>query len=303
MLGEIALALQETRPHAAAVRQWWGKRSVDYSDYIEVFNTGDDEALVARFFADDIVFTGGARLYRGKDELLGFLRWAHDGVREVMRPQNVLCERDLIFVEVDMDFHATKERPDFPFGHMHPGDQVTVKFFVTYRLENDKIVELKSMTWAPERGVTKLPRLGGHPSQIAAYRAYAAAFSNGDFERFPLFYTEDVLFELNGFAPMHGRQAIVDFYRPIFAKVRETLMNAVVKADDDAIAVECVSRFTAIEDAPDFVVAPLKKCEYVDAPVFVHYQLRDGLISRIRVARAGELKAYHADGRPKAADG
>ena len=276
---------------------------MDYSDYIEVFNSGDDEALVARFFADDIVFTGGARLYRGKDQLLGFLAWAHDGVREVMRPQKVLRERDVIFVEVDMDFHATKERPDFPFGAMHPGDLVTVKFFVTYRLQNDRIVELKSMTWPPERGVTKLPRLGAHPSQVAAYRAYAAAFSNGDFDRFPLFYTDDVLFELNGFPPMQGRQAIVDFYRPVFAKVRETLMNAVVKADDDAIAVECVSRFTAIVDAPDFVVAPLKRGESVDAPVLVHYRLRDGLICHIRVARAGELKAYCADGTPKTVSG
>jgi len=186
---------------------------------------------------------------------------------------------------------------------MHPGDLVTVKFFVTYRLENDRIVELKSMTWAPERGVTKLPRLGAHPSQISAFRAYAAAFSNGDFERFPLFYTDDVLFELNGFPPIHGRGGIVDFYRPIFAKVRETLMNPVVLADDNAIAVECVSRFTAIVDAPDFVVAPLQKGEYVDAPVFVHYRLRDGLICHIRVARAWELKAYRADGTPKAAGG
>ena len=66
-------------------------------------------------FADDVAFSGGTRDYRGKAALKAVLDWAHDGVREVMRPQNILQREDLIFVEVDMDFHATKERPDFSF--------------------------------------------------------------------------------------------------------------------------------------------------------------------------------------------
>lgn len=260
----------------------------DYSDYVALFNTGDDAALVDRFFHDDITFTGGTRIHRGKDGLLGFLNWAHDGVREVIRLQNMLRDGDLIFVEVDMDFHATKERADFPFGHLFPGDLVTVKFFVTYRLKDERIVELKSMTWPPEWGVTKLPKLGGHASQKAAFGAYAAAFSNADHERFPLFYTEDVTLKLPNLPPIEGRQGIVDFYRPMFERVRETVTVNALLADDHAISADVISRFTAIKDAPDFVVAPLRKGQFVDVPVFVHYTLRDGLISRIRVARAGE---------------
>ena len=103
---------------------------LNYDDYIALFNTGDDAALIERFFADDLVFSGGSREYRGKAGLKSFLDWAHDGIREVMRPQNVLRRGDLIFAEIDMDFHASKERPEFPFGALHPGDLVTVKFFV-----------------------------------------------------------------------------------------------------------------------------------------------------------------------------
>src|SRR5579872_2995248 len=101
---------------------------LNYNEYEELFNTGDDAALIARFFHDDVVFTGGERDYRGKAQLQAFLDWAHDGVREVMRPQTVLQGGDRLFAEVDMDFHASKERPDFPFGHLRPGDLVTVKF-------------------------------------------------------------------------------------------------------------------------------------------------------------------------------
>jgi hypothetical protein len=161
---------------------------LNYDDYIALFNTGDDAALIERFFADGISFSGGSSGdHKGKAALKAFLDWAHDGVREVMRPQNVLQRDDLIFVEVDMDFHASKERPDFPFGHLYPGDMVTVKFFVTYRLREGRVVELKSMTWPPGRGVSRLPRLGAHPSQVAAFRSYLAAFSNADFEPFPPF--------------------------------------------------------------------------------------------------------------------
>ncbi len=262
---------------------------LNYDQYEAVFNTGDDAALIERFFDDDVRFTGGTREYRGKAALRAFLDWAHDGVREVMRPQNVLQRDDLVFAEVDMDFHASKERPDFPFGHLRPGDSVTVKFFVTYRLREGKVIELKSMTWPPGKGVSSLPRLGAHPSQVAAFGAYVSAFSHGDFERFPRFYTEDVLLELGSVPPIHGRQGIVDFYRPMFQRVRENLTINRVTATDTSIELDAITRFTALKDAPDFVVAPLKAGEYVEGRVLVSYRLRDGLISRISVRRGGEM--------------
>jgi ketosteroid isomerase-like protein len=267
---------------------------LDYTEYEALFNTGDDAALVARFFADDVVFTGGNRNYRGKGELKAFLDWAHDGVREVMRPQNVLQDKGLLFAEVDMDFHASKERPDFPFGHLRPGDLVTVKFFVTYRIRDGKVVELKSMTWPPGKGVTQLPRLGSHPSQLAAFKAYTSAFSNADFMRFALFYTEDVRLELGSVPRIEGRQGIVDFYRPMFERVRERLTINSVRATDATIELDALTRFTAIKDAPDFVVGPLCAGDYIEGRVIVNYELRGGLISHIRVRRGGEMVTHRS---------
>jgi len=267
---------------------------LNYDDYIAVFNTGDDAALLERFFAEDVRFTGGSRDYHGKPALKAFLDWAHDGVREVMRPQNVLRGEDMIFADVDMDFHASKVRPDFPFGALRPGDLVTVKFFVTYRLRNDRVVELKSMTWPPGNGVTHIARLGPHPSQLAAFGAYVAAFSQAEFERFPRFYTEDVRLELGSVPPILGRQGIIDFYRPMFERIREQLRINRVSATADSIELDAVTRFTALKDAPDFVVAPLRAGEYVEGRVLVSYALRDGLIARISVRRGGDMVKHAA---------
>jgi len=262
---------------------------LNYKEYEALFNAGDDAALIARFFDDDVVFSGGARDYRGKEQLKAFLDWAHDGVREVMRPQNVLQQGDHLFAEIDMDFHASKERPEFPFGHLRPGDLVTVKFFVRYRIRGGKVVELKAMSWPPGKGVTQLARLGAHPSQVAAFRAYTAAFSNADFDRFPRFYTEDVLLELGSVPPIRGRQGIIDFYRPMFQQVRERLTVNNVTVTDTAIDLDALTRFTAIQDAPNFVVGALMLGEYIEGRVLVNYELRDGLISKISVRRGGEM--------------
>jgi len=260
-----------------------------YEDYIEVFNRGADDELVERFYADDLTFTSGSRRHHGKQGLKDFLAWAHDGVREVMRVQHHARNGNIVFADVDMDFHATKERPDFPFGHLFPGDSVTVKFHVTYTLRDEKIVSLNSMTWPPGYGVTAIPRLGAHASQQAAYLAYTSAFSNADHERYSAFYTDDVTLKLNALPLIEGKQGIVDFYAPMFRRVREHLTIHKLLADDQAIFADTTSRFTAIEDAPDFVVAPLAKGEAVEVRVFVLYTLRGGLISKITVARTGEL--------------
>jgi ketosteroid isomerase-like protein len=260
----------------------------DYDAYIRDFNSGEDADLVERWFDPDVVFIGTTRKYEGRDALLGFLQWAHDGVREIIRPITVLQQGDRLFAEVDMDFVASKPRDDFPFAKLRPGDLITVKFFVLYRIRDGRVIELKSMTWPTDYEVTKAPRLGGHPGQRASFIAYTTAFSAGDGARFGQYYTDDVVLELPSAPRIEGRQGIVDFYSAMFVRVREHLTVNHLVMDDQGIAADVISTFVAHEDAPDFQVRPLRKGESVAVRVFVYYRLREGRICHIRVARAGE---------------
>jgi hypothetical protein len=261
----------------------------DYLAYIDCFLTGDDEALVERFFAEDCEMHSGSGVRRGKEGMREFLAWAHDGVRECPRIQRYVQEAGVVFADIDMDFHATKHRPDFPFGEIYPGDTKTVKFLARYDLNGEgKVVNLVTAAWPPEQGVTKLPPLGGHPSQIAAYHAYASAFSNGDAARFTRFYTDDVVLDLSSLPPIATAQGIADFYKVMFQSVRETLTIHAIEASDERIEVDCTSRFTAIEDAPDFVVGALAKGDCVDVPILASYTLRDGYICHILTRRGGD---------------
>lgn len=263
---------------------------MDYQQYIQAFNSGDDAQLVEDWFTEDCIFETQPRVRRGRGELLEFLHWAHDGIRETIRAQTVLQDESHVFAEIDMDFHATRDKPDFLFGPLEQGQFHTVKFFVLYLLRNGKVAHLKASTWPPNLGVTKpSPRLGGTLEQRQAFMEYTRAFSNAEFDRFSQYYTDDVTCTLNAGIVLRGKSGIVDFYREMFKTVRESLTLHQLIADDAGLAADITSQFTAIADAPDFVVTPLKKGEFVRVPVFVHYELRDGKICRIKVGRSGEV--------------
>ena len=50
---------------------------------------------------------------------------------------------------------------------------------------NGKVQTLKTMTWPPEKGVTKAPRLGDAAGQRASFLAYTRAFSAGCLKNTP----------------------------------------------------------------------------------------------------------------------
>ena len=260
----------------------------NYPAYLACFLDGDDEGLVERFFAPTCEMHSASGVRRGHQGMREFLQWAHDGVRECPRVQRYVQDETCLFADIDMDFHATKHRPDFPFGELYPGDSITVKFLARYDLDAEgRITCLKTMTWPPGKGVTTLPPLGDHPSQIAAYHAYAAAFSAGDAARFTRFYWPDVVLELGSVPAIHGAQGIADFYTAMFRSVRETLTIHALDASAEKLVVDCTSRFTAIQDAPDFVIGALAEGDFIDVRVIVTYTLEEGRIRHIGVKRGG----------------
>jgi hypothetical protein len=262
---------------------------LDYEAYVRDFNSGNDAGLVEKYFAEDTVMISASGSYHGHAGMNEFLAWAHDGVREILRPVSVVQDMDDIFVEVDMDFVATKERPEFPFGHLLPGDIVTVKFLAHYSVNPEgKITQLQTMTWEPERGVSKIPKLGTHAGQQAAFYAYTAAFSAGLAPQYSSYYTDDVTLVLPSAPVLNGKQAIVEYYSAMAASVRESVSVQSVIFDDLAVSAHVISTFTAVADAPDFPVGALKKGQGWRVPLNVNYSLRDGLISRIEVSRLGE---------------
>jgi hypothetical protein len=114
---------------------------------------------------------------------------------------------------------------------------------------------------------------------------YIACFNRDDFAGFGKYYADDVLLELGRKKQLHGRRAILDFYREVKARVRETLEIRNVIMDEQGLAAEIATEFHALEDWPDFIAGPMKKGESIHILSFVHYRLRDGKFAHIRSTR------------------
>lgn len=118
----------------------------------------------------------------------------------------------------------------------------------------------------------------------ADFAAYIGAFNANDFDGFGRFYAEDVLLEL-GARQIRGRQGILDFYRMVKARVRETLELRQLVLDESGAAAELMTEFVGLEDWPDFIAGPLTRGGAIRLISFVMYRIEDGRFVHIRSAR------------------
>jgi ketosteroid isomerase-like protein len=114
---------------------------------------------------------------------------------------------------------------------------------------------------------------------------YIGSFNRDDFEGFSKYYAEDVVLELGKRKTLHGRQAIIDFYREVKAKIRETLVIRNVVADEEGLAAEVATEFQALEDWPDFIAGPIRKGESIHIVSWVFYKIVNGRFQHIRSTR------------------
>jgi hypothetical protein len=128
----------------------------------------------------------------------------------------------------------------------------------------------------------------------ADYADYIDCFNRSDFDGFGKYYCDDVVFELGEKKRIVGRENILDFYRDVKAKIRETLTILSVAAGEDAMAVHVATEFYALADWPDFIAGPLMKGEALNIESLGYYYLRDGKFARIIGARLKTLPTVAA---------
>lgn len=126
------------------------------------------------------------------------------------------------------------------------------------------------------------------------YADYIARFNANDFEGFGRYYCDDVEFRLGDKKLITGREAILDFYRDVKSKVRETLDILAVAAGPDTLAVHVRTEFFGLADWPDFIAGPLMKGDTLNIESLGFYYLRDGRFARILGARYRTLPVVPA---------
>lgn len=123
------------------------------------------------------------------------------------------------------------------------------------------------------------------------FMTYIHRFNKADLDGLRPFWAPDVELRLppaqmGGPARLLcGADEIIRSYRKSFEFIHESLRIDYLAIDGDRIAAEMYTEFEAHRDHPEFSMHPLRKGDVFAMTNFVHYDLKDDLFWRIRVAR------------------
>jgi SnoaL-like domain len=122
-----------------------------------------------------------------------------------------------------------------------------------------------------------------------AFRRYIAEFNAANFDDLARYYADDVIFSFNGGLTLHGRDAIVAFYRPFRQAIDQTVDIRFLVMNDEHVAVEMATEFRAREDYESPMRGPLRAGDTLRVTSFVHYDIGpDGRFTAIRVGHYGD---------------
>jgi ketosteroid isomerase-like protein len=115
------------------------------------------------------------------------------------------------------------------------------------------------------------------------FRDYIDAFNRSDFPAYSRYYATDVEFAGRA-AQLKGRDAVIQFYRQVHARMRETLQIQQIVQGGRTLVADMVTELEALEDWPDFPTGAIKRGEIRRSQNFIWYDLSGKEFTRIRAA-------------------
>ena len=193
----------------------------DLRDYLAAFNSNNFEGF-SRYYADNLIFEGRGRHFKGRDEMVGFYRKLKSRIRETVTLKEVVVGKNEIAVEMETELDAFEDWLDMPTGPMRKGERRRSQNFVWYETENNEFVHIRSATyrrledWEPSAAEKPFdPSSQSFPPSMSreSFAAYINDSNNDDYSAFGDYYNDDVVLVIVGKKELRGPQAIFDFYK------------------------------------------------------------------------------------------
>lgn len=115
-----------------------------FADYVDCFNRKDFEGFTS-YYTDDVVFElGDRRAFQGLDAIVAFYKEASQRVKETGTVQQVVIDDGGVAAELESEFVALQDWPDFPSGPMKKGDIYRRRGLIMYTLRDGKFSYIRS---------------------------------------------------------------------------------------------------------------------------------------------------------------
>ena len=115
--------------------------------YMNAFNHGD-HALLRQFYADDVVLViGNGTELRGPQAIIDFYSHLHESTQRTISILRTFPGEDGIAAELESEFLALADAPDFTSGPMQRGDRLYINSFVIYDIQEGRYSRIRAAVY------------------------------------------------------------------------------------------------------------------------------------------------------------
>jgi len=118
--------------------------------YIRAFNASDWEALRGYYAADVRLVIGNGTELNGRDAILDFYSQVKRQTRRSIEIVQCFADGRTLAAEIESEFLATENAPDFAVRPMAKGDRYYLNSFVFYDFDGDHYTRIRAATFRRE---------------------------------------------------------------------------------------------------------------------------------------------------------
>lgn len=118
-----------------------------FRNYLRAFNASDWQAL-RRFYAPDVrlVIGNGIEL-KGRDAIIDFYNEVKLQTRRTIEAVQCFADGETLAAEIESEFLAIEDTPDFAVRPMAKGDRYYLNSFVFYDFEGEHYTRIRAATF------------------------------------------------------------------------------------------------------------------------------------------------------------
>jgi ketosteroid isomerase-like protein len=116
----------------------------EFAAYIDAFNRGDYIRYSAYYDPEVVLVTGGHHELRGPQAICDFYQSVRAQTQRTVHVRNLVCVPGRIAAELESEFLALQDIPDFTAGPMKKGERMFLHTVVLYEVGDERFVRIRS---------------------------------------------------------------------------------------------------------------------------------------------------------------
>jgi ketosteroid isomerase-like protein len=124
--------------------------AAEFAAYIDAFNHDDYDSFGDHYTDDVVLVIAGQRELRGRQAIFDFYRTVKSQTRRTIQVNRFVTTPGLFAVELQSEFLALQDLPDFIAGPMRKGGRIFINTFVIYELQDGRFWRLRSAEFRKE---------------------------------------------------------------------------------------------------------------------------------------------------------